>query len=69
MKEAQSQIFKAALTNNTMKTLQDVLIEAQQLVSDIQSLIDASIPPVEPTATEVDLLLSDGTIKKFVPVQ
>lgn len=52
-----------------MKTLQDVLIEAQQLVSDIQSLIDASIPPVEPTATEVDLLLSDGTIKKFVPVQ
>lgn len=54
-----------------MKTLQEVLANAQQLVIDLQALADAPVvtpaPIVEPTDTEVDVILSDGTTKKFVP--
>ncbi len=54
-----------------MKTLTDILVEAQTLVVDIQALVDAPAvtpaPVVAPTDTEVDILLSDGTTKKFVP--
>jgi len=54
-----------------MKTLNDILVEAQTLVADIQALVDAPAvtpaPVVAPTDTEVDILLSDGTTKKFVP--
>lgn len=48
-----------------MKTLADIIVEAQQVVSDLQALPTA--PVVTPTDVEVDIVLSDGTTKKFVP--
>lgn len=50
-----------------MKTLQEVLVEAQAVVTDLQALVDAQVPVVTPETTEVDLVLSDGTVKKFIP--
>lgn len=59
-----------------MKTAQDLLNEAQAilasvtaLVADLQVVVDApnSTPVVAPEDVEVDLVLSDGTTKTFVP--
>lgn len=35
--------------------------------SDGVATVFSSSPTVAPTDTEVDILLSDGTVKKFVP--
>ncbi len=61
-----------------MKNAQSILEEAKGileavtvLVSDLQAIADAPAiipaPVVEPTDTEVDVVLSDGTTKTFVP--
>lgn len=48
-----------------MKTLQDVLAEAQQVVTDLEALANA--PVVTPTDTEVKVENSAGGEQVFVP--
>ena len=35
----------------------------------VAAIPPAPVPVVEPTDTEIDVVLSDGSVKKFVPAQ
>lgn len=48
-----------------LTAMQEALVQVQ---ADLQAVQDGTTTPVvTPETTEVDLVLSDGTIKKFVP--
>jgi hypothetical protein len=57
-----------------MKSLKEIIVELDavrsqtvQLLSDLQALSDSTSPAPTPTDVEIDVVLSDGTTKKFVP--